>query len=290
MAGIGLGVLLAKTVTNAMVSTPRELGYVGDAPEEYQIRIITKNPDLYKSYLNQPVQTKRVAFPDVKIKALLQEKISLHTISNWAPTTASYVTRQILNEAVQAFGEVSAIARWTTRRVWFGSSPIAFTLHLKFEAVNDPFLEVLEPCRILQKLVLPYLYGSQALLPPGPNPYRADFGLINKLMPGTERTGEITDVHIGKLLLIKKVIVKDVTVEYLPKFVAGGLPISALVTITFETFEIATKETLDEEIYSPHAGKFEQLPRYEPAVVRRLGGLMDSAKDALKGKLPLERI
>ena len=65
----------------------------------------------------------------------------------------------------------------------------------------------------------------------------------NKLPQG-EIYENIT-VRVGTLLEFQKVIVKDIQIQIQPKFDRNGIPVEAFAMVHFQTFEIVTKETLD---------------------------------------------
>jgi len=177
--------------------TFREYGYVfpdGDPiPPEYLVKIT--------SYRN-----------NCTIIAPVQEDIKLAVESYWEPTIPTSILRAA-NTAIQLDqgGKRSAITSATTRRLWQGTSPMTITVPLKFECTKDPYIEVLEPCRLLQTIALPsdpvsdrkpvspadlgkafatFSFGEVAeelkkivsqfplLRPPGPSPFVAE-GLLN---------------------------------------------------------------------------------------------------------------
>lgn len=230
------------------------LGYLGkDVGEEYIVTITDNRPELYTP---TGVSRRKTMAQPVVIKALLQEKISLTTEAEWSPLTAASIVRDVGREVGGWLGR-SLVSKFLTRRIWRGTSPLDFTLNLRFEAETDAQREVLSPCKELHRMVLPYrgskALGAQFLSPPGP--YIGDYAKGGESFwnnpSSTFGRGEIIDIQIGGLMLIKRVIVKKVTVEYHPRFAKGGAPMGANVSINFQTFEILTKESLDSEVYEP---------------------------------------
>jgi hypothetical protein len=53
---------------------------------------------------------------------------------------------------------------------------------------------------------------------------------------------------------IRKVIVKDATIEFAPRFIQGGAPLAINIAVHFQTFEIQTKESLSKEIFEAREG------------------------------------
>lgn len=88
------------------------------------------------------------------ISPFQEDGITLNVESSWDPIIPTSILRRA-NILVQATSQRSAITSSTTRRLWSGTSPMGISLKLHFEAVNDPFIEVVEPCRLLQIMALP---------------------------------------------------------------------------------------------------------------------------------------
>jgi len=219
------------------------IGYLKeDVGEEYVITIHDDSPQLYQG---GGVRTSTKKRREIFIRTLMQEKFEMGTKSEWRPMTAATLLTRLGIEPTAWFGR-TPLNRWVTRRVWTGTTPLQFSLNLKFIAEDDAEREVLLPCQELQRMCLPYrgekIKGDWFLSPPGPS-------MIQWWTPEGGGRGEIITITIGALLQIKKCVVHDVKVIYPPAFLAGGLPMYANVNITFETYEIQTKESLNTEVY-----------------------------------------
>jgi len=218
------------------------------------------------------------------VVGVLQEDITMRVESRWEYVVPTAIL-DLANLAIQAVssGRWSVITKATSRRIWQGSSPLQISLNLKFEAVEDPYREVVQPCKFLQAMTLPAnikfeqswakarpgivetakhevretLKGVAGtfLSPPGPTPFttkglftrdstRSIDEIVNDL-----KGGDIIKVDIGRFLSFWNVVVKNVTPVFHSKFVRKGDPISAQVNIVFESYEMMTVETL-EEAYS----------------------------------------
>ncbi|MHA1859714.1 MAG: hypothetical protein ACTSVF_01270 [Candidatus Asgardarchaeia archaeon] len=244
-------------------SPPKDVGYPAtrkDIPQEYRVRI--------KSSISNTDGS------DVTVHAILQGKFPIRTTSEWQP----FATAGLLYKEFQALAQMisgrALISRFGRRRMWVGTSPLTLTLPLKFEAVEDPEREVVLPCKMLQRMSLPsggavsgekHWYDIFSMIPPGPNPFTVEFleeipsiygkdvgGELLQLarkLPGVRGLGDIINIHIGTFLFIPRVIIKEVQVEFDSKFTKEGYPISASASLIFETFEIMTKESLDEHVY-----------------------------------------
>lgn len=230
-----------------------------DIPKEYMVKIVS-------------------SASKIKIRALLQDKISLRVGSEWAPFSSSNWLSKKAKEIFAFATTRTLLPRFATRRIWQGTTPMALTLPLKFEAEEDARMEVLMPCKELQRMVLPQqystqkeqttlgerVYGAFTLLPPGPNPFSFDWASSESERGKWRGVGDIITIHIGDFLRFKTVIVREVTVDFANKFTKFGLPISATVSVQFETFEILTKDALDREVYSPDVPEGEEITA-EPA-------------------------
>jgi len=216
----------------------RRCGYKGD--------INFKVPDAY---------TVQVENKDWIVNAVLQDKLSLSVTSEWEPFVDMSGVSNLIHGAVQFTTHKALIARWTSRRIWKGTSPLRITLTLKFEAIYDAGNEVTDACLALQQMVLPAkgteLLGAIPLLdPPGPSPHLLDQDgknsgkYIEAVDKWAKEGGDTINIVIGKLMEFKSVIIKDVRTDIEPKFTADGNPVSATVDIIFETYEIFTKEAI----------------------------------------------
>lgn len=224
------------------------IGYMGRAVgPEYIITITDNRPRLHQATaaVRSRLNAKR---QKVVIRALLQEQFDMTTEANWAPFSAASFVSGFTNELSQLITGRAMVNRWLTRRIWRGSSPLDFTLNMRFEAEDNTSREVLAPCKELHRMCLPYrgekAMGQFFLSPPGPSPF------THWARKG-ESIGEIIDISIGGLVYIKRCVVKSVKVSFFNRFEIGGNPVGANVQINFQTFEIQTKESIDTEVYSP---------------------------------------
>jgi len=223
------------------------------------------------------------------IIGVLQQDIAMRVESRWEYLVPSSLL-DIGNKLVQfaSRGKWSIITKATSRRVWQGSSPLQISLNLKFEAVENPNREVVQPCLFLQSIALPSSVSYDAahteeflektgikkgskefvqgvagafLAPPGPTPFTTE-GLfardnvrnIDDIVKGIQG-GDIIKIDIGKFLSFWNVIVKEVSPLFHIKFSEGGDPISGSVNIIFESYEMMTVESLKEVYNKKNLGK-----------------------------------
>jgi len=213
-----------------------ELGYpVEDSkiPSQYKVVIRSDNEGANGSNF-------------VEVHSVLQEQFSMRVGSRWESLVGSGGLPLLETLAQAGFGKTTVMP-WMSRRKWQGTSPLEISLNLKLEAFTDAEKEVVAPCRFLQQIAIPgYRTDSAALTltakasgvylltPPGPNPY-------------PWKRGEIITIEVGDFLTFDKVVPVSVDVKFDPKFTEdGGLPVSAVVSLQFETDEILTKEKVTE--------------------------------------------
>jgi hypothetical protein len=194
--------------------------------------------------------------------------------SRWKP----FIPTNLLedgNALVQMFtgGRKSLITKACSRRMWEGSTPVALSLTMRFEAIKNTQIEVVEACKLLQKMSLPSEIsnassGSNTLLqdvisdiptliPPGPTPFTLSGILDLRSMSGQNSGtrfnkikegmggGDIIIIEIGRFLTFYNVILNKVGVSIPPTMSNDGNPISATVNVVFETYEMTTTEELD---------------------------------------------
>jgi len=179
------------------------------------------------------------------IYAYLQEKITFTCASNWDSIGLMFGGMTGFADTVFQMGTGHSLqSTVASRRKWTGSDPVKISMKLKFEAIDDVDKEVLTPCRALQQLTLPRtgVFGgaeSFFLIPPGPSPYK---------WKETDPRGDFISINIGNFMFFESVIVTNVEVVYDNRMSNVG-PIGAHVNIQLETYQILTKEHL-ENVYS----------------------------------------
>jgi len=230
-----------------------ELGYKGKrVAEPYIVRIRTND----ENFTNITV-----------VRAIMQEEIQLRTSSRWEAFGQGSLLGTIGERILQFGWNTTATFAFMSRRMWRGTTPIELNLKLQFEAENDALEEVVKPTLVLQQLALPGVrktfkpwiiskpllkyFGDNevtVLYPPGPSPF------INSV-------GDQITVSVGEFLKFSSVVIKDISVKYAPKLTVDGYPISSVVNVQFETYEIVTKEGLD-DIYSNVAWRRKRKTKY----------------------------
>jgi len=270
----------------------KKYGYIPDgkgvAPE-YLVKIV--------SYRNR-----------CSIVGILQEDIAMRVESRW-----EYLVPSSLLDTANKFAQFASRGKWsiitkaTSRRVWQGSSPLQISLTLKFEAVENAYEEVVKPCQLLQSIALPsgVSYSAEQgdqfreevgvkksgmptarevlktfLAPPGPTPFtvaglyeRDNNRSISRIIEDS-KGGDIIKIDLGRFLSFWNVIVKEVSPLFHIKFSNSGDPISAVVNIIFESYEMMTVESLA-DAYSK--------ANFSLGTVRD-----DISKKSVKGRIPTD--
>lgn len=218
--------------------------------------------------------------------SLIQDQIQIDSGSRWEPFLPSSLLDKG-NRAAQllTLGHRSLITKASSRRMWMGATPISLSLNLRFEAINDASMEVVEACKELRKMSLPTdpsddkglnikellaafgggnikemgeaLSNAPTLIPPGPSPATLE-GVLSLRASGesgggigvnaTEERlggGDIIIIEIGRFLTFYNVVLRDVKETVQPMMSKTGDPISSTVNITFETYEMITTGELD---------------------------------------------
>jgi hypothetical protein len=230
--------------------------------------------------------------------APMQDKTSFRVTGEWEPFIPN-VMQGVINQASQMLFKQALISRYTSRRIWKGTSPISITLNLSFNSVNDTYNNVVEPVLRLLQMAAPSEAGTLSkflpvLTPPGPSPFQtddptqnnspvsgsvamADFanweqGIQNTIartapVQGARNwlnSGDNISILIGKYLTFNNVVVKEVQPTFDTAIDINGYPIRATVSVTFETYEIPTKETLGPVPNSSTARTMQQIFNTHP--------------------------
>lgn len=183
-----------------------------------------------------------------QIRGVIQDGVSKSVESSWKPVgglPGMGAITELANKVVQSvtMGRVSAFNKITSRRMWTGTTPLNLRLTLKFVAEKSAKREVVEPVAKLEALTLPSLRIGGFLAPPGPSPFMINksTGVVKKI---TEGGSDLIKIYVGTFLYFNNVVLRSIDSTFNPQFTADGYPISAVVNVNFETYEVITKEDL----------------------------------------------
>jgi len=191
--------------------------------------------------------------PELQVVAKIQEPIEMKISSRWEPFLPT-ITAPLVRALAQKIGQGIMGVPWTptlvmaTQRVWISTEPMSVRLKLAFAEDSDVRGEVVDMCRRLQMLAAPGKIGP-CLTAPGPAPMGEGGMSIFKAAGGEIRPiGKIT-VGVGTFLHFPSVIIKEVEVSFHPRMSSASvesqnLPIFAIANVTFETYEVVTREQI----------------------------------------------
>jgi hypothetical protein len=188
--------------------------------------------------------------------AVLQDNFVLAVESRWEPFMQGLnesLIGQLGNIITTAATGKSLQVAVTSNRIWTSTTPMTISLPLVFLTETDPYKDVVQKCYALQELAVPSEPVAGGLLtPPGPSPFKRT--AESKTMLGAQE-GTRIDIAIGTFLKFKSVIVKSVSITYDTRMSEQprGLPIAAKADITFETYQIMTKENLADAYDQPYS-------------------------------------
>lgn len=191
------------------------------------------------------------------ITSILQEDTTLRITSDWEPFIPTGVSSAV-QSVFQGLGalagkQVSLVNRFTTRRIWRGTSPIELTMNLKFESISDTFKNVVKPTMQLMQIASPSLEGKIGLFglltPPGPNAFRRTSSLIDESVKTDIQAGDVISIHIGTFLKFDSVIIKEVVPVFDNRLSPDGYPISSKVAVVFQTYEVLTKSDIKDKLF-----------------------------------------
>jgi hypothetical protein len=104
------------------------------------------------------------------VSAWLPDEYAIGLTENWNFIVGGGAP-SIINLGVPLFNQgARPTNQYLTAQIWSGSSPLRFSLPLRFVARRDAVTEVIEPIKTLMKAALPLANGGAGLLiPPGPS-------------------------------------------------------------------------------------------------------------------------
>jgi hypothetical protein len=209
----------------------------------------------------------------VLVIAVMQEKFKFNVTSEWEPFIPfGEGIGGFANELFQGVTGRSLVTRFSSRRIWKGTTPIKFLFNLKFEAIGElehgklgsGFRQVVAPVMALSQMVLPSggptinvggLFSGQIplLVPPGPDPFR-DKDKVATAIKGFRglglktNQGEYISATVGNRFVFNNLIVHSAQAEFDSRLDREGFPISAEVALELETYEIYTKQALSDSV------------------------------------------
>lgn len=202
---------------------------------------------------------------NVAVIGIMQEKTTFRATSEWGTFIPIGGMQGLTNQLSQLFGGRTLMTKFMSRRIWKGTSPITIALDFNFQSVNNTLTNVVYPAQALLSMALPSVsnlkvFGQNLplLKAPGPSPFhfkqeqeevKGMGATARQFLPGL-KGGDIITLSVGNHLFFPSVIVKEVTPTFDTRMDPDGWPISATVNVLFETYEIITKEDLENIFFS----------------------------------------
>ncbi len=143
-------------------------------------------------------------------------------------------------ETALAEEDWSVLNKAVSRQYWMGNTPLELTLPLIFIAMDDAYLDVVEPARALQGLCLARDATRGFLDPP-----------------------DSVTIDIGYLLRLKEALIKVVDIKWITSQLdKWGNPLRAEVTVKVSSREVYVLDT-DEHYKAPPVGGWDYIAPWE---------------------------
>lgn len=140
---------------------------------------------------------------------------------------------------------ISTAPQAATAQIWQGSAPIEFQIPFILVAERSARADVLNKIRELMKLVMPSKTNG-FLTSPGPKIEGISELFKAESYSNKPQLKDNISLHIGRFIYYKSVVITDVDSTYDTKMDVEGIPIRAVVNVSFKTFFTPVKEDLDE--------------------------------------------
>lgn len=194
------------------------------------------------------------------IHGLMPDNFSFKIGSEWVPFLPATGQLGIVNQLSQLLTGTQMTTALQSRRIWKGTSPININLVLKFQSITNTLENVIYPIYTLLALASPEESDGVVpwLQPPGPGPFDTDVPTnpyMASVVAGAKEvakgltSGEKISLNIGTRLRFPSVIIKEVTPTFEGKIDSSGWFTEASVSINFETYEIITKNKLNQVFF-----------------------------------------
>jgi hypothetical protein len=220
-----------------------------------------------------------------------------------------------INKTLSLFG-ASIVTKYMHQKIWTDSTSPVFDINLKFVAENNAYQEVYAPCRYLQMMTVPserHLTGNGAkdpllntigslitdttssvsntfLVPPGGSKINLD-GIID--VDSGAKVVRFRELHVGKLFVLKDLLIKSVDVEWDLKNVdKNGYPLTATAKVSFEALTLWTTQTINTLKGSQELTDYKQ--RYDAAeqfsgvnlgeIIKQIPGKLNDILNSLNKK------
>lgn len=178
-----------------------------------------------------------------EVEAYVPETFQLSVNSAFGQPFGQGLNNSTIGTLSKIWG-VALTSQSMTAQIWEGTQPIEITLELELVAESSPKNEVLEPIKKLLAMTMPSRGAAGSLLEP-PGPKYKDI-MIWKAFGGKGPGGinkQIT-IRIGTFLLFDNVVIESVNTTFYSMMHESGIPLRAVVAVTFKTFFIQLSDDL----------------------------------------------
>ena len=163
----------------------------------------------------------------VEIIADIPEEFSTAVGSEWENRLPSTLP-SLLEGFAKAVAGSSAQIQAATQQVWVNSSPIELPVSLIFDAIEDPFREVVEPIRLLESWAMPEI-AAGFLHAPGPPIWGSsrDYGC---------------SVRVGRQFWLPDMVLISAQSTMSTRLDAKGDPIAGRIDCTFRSSRVLSRD------------------------------------------------
>lgn len=167
-----------------------------------------------------------IADDETTIVGVYGEGTTLEVTANWGMPFEGFTPGQhfqMIGGGIQAKEGLTMVKTWNTYQIWQYNEPHRFNLELKLYALRDPDLEVMEPLRVLERMIAP------------------DIGSFHGA-PG--RIAKSLQVKIGTNVLYQPLILNSISVPFDKETDSQGRYVRCTVNLTLSTNTMVSKEML----------------------------------------------
>lgn len=176
-----------------------------------------------------------------RISTFMPEEIAINMTSSWESVAKNFIDSFAGSEAagniLSVLGKKTMLTNYNTLSSWTGNSPLEFNIPFRFDAIRDPYADVLQPLSTLYQLAAPSQTENQMLTAPGPS-----LSFIDKELAWEGST--TIALRVGRFLYIKPILITGVSGTVVSKFDKNGYPMAAEVEVSMKTLFAPTVQDI----------------------------------------------
>jgi len=170
-----------------------------------------------------------ISSPTANIVGIFPESISYSVEQEYTNVLQNLIPEE-LQAAAQAVLDTSLYRDNQFFYVWTGGQPMMINWEMELIPTSSIQKELVSPLKALMKLATPKRGAGDFLIPP------------------TSESGEIM-VQFGNILLVRDVLILNVTPVPQRPFLVGGVPQRTTVSITIRTKKAFTQDDVDASVF-----------------------------------------